>query len=139
MSKWRRNVTKHLSEEDAIGLFREQYKPLASRVYKFLDRFGHVNFGILSDRSGMTRRGRSTGKTVIVIGKLNIDGSIHEPAILNPHILPQAAGSLDSVRPTSCRNSATRSRFSRHATESAGASSPPRYSPQSIWVPASRR
>lgn len=89
LALWRGDVTQYLSEEAAVTRMPAKYKQLASAAWTFLDREGHINWGVAP--AIMDRGVPEKPETVVVIGAGLAGGwlAAHLAAVLLLVLSPQ--------------------------------------------------
>lgn len=71
LTKWRDNVYKFLSKEDASASIQRKHMPLVEAAYAFLDTHGFINFGVapsMAVQPNAPELASQDKKTVVVIG-----------------------------------------------------------------------
>ncbi len=65
IARWRRNVRRFITEEEATSLLKDHFLQSAKKIYRYLHRFGYINIGVLTENLPQHCK---RNKKVIVIG-----------------------------------------------------------------------
>lgn len=68
VSKWREDVSRHLSEKDAVAAVGWAHRPYAIAAWRFLHQTGFINYGVAPGVSGRQEPEQNPKGTVVVVG-----------------------------------------------------------------------
>ena len=68
LCKWRQDVSRRLTEADAIAAVRREDRPYALAAHRFLSASGHINFGVSSAQQRHLAGAPQGRGSVVVVG-----------------------------------------------------------------------
>ena len=68
VSKWREDVSKHLSEKEAVAAVGWAHRPYAVAAWRFLNQTGYINYGVTPGIAGKQHTEPTPQGTVVVVG-----------------------------------------------------------------------
>ena len=68
LAKWRADVSRWLTEEEAATKIMPRFKHLVAAAWQFLTSHGYINFGVAPDIAEKALKADDTNGTVIIVG-----------------------------------------------------------------------
>lgn len=68
LAKWRADVSRWLTEEEAAAKIMSKYRHLVSAAWRFLTTHGYINFGIAPEITEQALKADDTKGSVIIVG-----------------------------------------------------------------------
>ena len=68
VSKWREDVSRYMSEKEAVAAVGWAHRPYAIAAWRFLHQTGYINYGVAPGVSGKQHTEQNPKGTVVVVG-----------------------------------------------------------------------
>lgn len=68
VSKWREDVSRYMSEKEAVAAVGCAHRPYAIAAWRFLHQTGYINYGVAPGVSGKQHTEQNPKGTVVVVG-----------------------------------------------------------------------